>query len=210
MVPSKTTARVGWSTSMDLESSFGAIKGLKTMTSRSSKQAMILQQLMDIVVYKGSTKFTTHSKHKAHLGVLYSRGDFKPSQGGRSEIPNLVLDRQVLHDIKTSLSTCKWIDTVRRWDIASESNMNRMALLLLFNLATALLPTSVINPLQIGSAEAYSYDRHSPDDEDIRELLQTLRVLSNHSIKFVSNAESRERSLDLLRRVEEGEVSRTI
>lgn len=119
-------------------------------------------------------------------------------------------DEIVLGEIKTSLRN--WSGTVRKWDAQDPPSAKRSALLLLFNLATALLPTNDVGRLSqaasphliqyiLKSAVDYLDNQKKMSVEDRKDLTTTLRMLADYTIRFVQLPEYQARSRSLLDRI---------
>lgn len=120
-------------------------------------------------------------------------------------------DDTVLGDVKLSLRD--WVGTLRKWDAQDAPSARRSALLLLFNLATALLPTTDVGRLSqaasphliqyiLRSANNYLDKRVTMNLEDRKDLLLTLKMLANYTIRFVQLPEYWAISRALLDRIE--------
>lgn len=115
-----------------------------------------------------------------------------------------------LDDIKVSLRD--WSGTLRKWDAQDAPSPHRTALLLLFNLATALLPTNDVKRLNqaasphliqyiLKSANEYLDNLRKMSVENQKDLVMTLRMLASYIIRFVQLSEYQERSRSLLDRI---------
>lgn len=180
----------------------------------------VANAITSIMTHRTPGKHQKDSRYKDHLTIPWRGIPFHTTEEARGIISTIFdnigdgnsrEDKTAIQNAKTSLSA--WMDTIRSWDIEQAPSVKRSVLLLLFNLATALLPVSHIgklnytaNPLLIEyifkSADSYFDQRHKETLDDRTDILKTLAMLAHYTIKLIDILEYQERASSLLSRIE--------
>lgn len=203
------------------------LKGCEAIVSnfkgRRDEQFYLLTASHDVA--NTITSILTHNEIKrdekdSPEAIPWSYAPFDTTDGARNMIATIIEtignglspnEDIALGEIKTSLKN--WSGTLRKWDAEDAPSAKRSALLLLFNLATALLPTHDVGRLSqaaspylveyiLKSADDYLNKRRTMNAEDRKDLMTTLRMLANYTIRFVQLPEYQARSRSLLDRIE--------
>lgn len=179
----------------------------------------VAEIITDIMTHKPPGQIEKGSRYQGHLVIPWKGTPFETTEEARGAIGLIIEDMgtnpnldniKTVRAIKTSLSI--YSDTLRSWDAEKPPSIQRSALLLLFNLATALSPAGAVgksnyaaNPLLLEyifkSANTYFDQRDKMSGDDRSDLLSTLTMLAHFTSRFVKSPECQERSEALMRRI---------
>lgn len=186
--------------------------------------AMLAQGLTAIVLRKGQPTGEIESGYQEHLLSPWIGPRFASIVEARDAICECIekiaslasqagRDDPALQEMEIALSA--WFDGVRKWDQEMVPSPSLVGLILLFNIAMALLPgqdvagySYSVNPATVDfvvEKASLLLDVTTMNIEDDTEAVETVRLGLEFVVRFFPRASSRAQALQLLRQINVGQ-----